>query len=124
MFVKYYTLRISSIMINIIPIYKIISYNKHFSNGVLLRPLESIYSTYTYYNSHAEQITSIVCNFVRGHYFIDGNKRTSCIILSILSDFNNLKLRPTNDNLDEFIVSLITNKLSIHEHTAKLFNYS
>ena len=109
-------------MISIIPIPKIIEFNKYFSQGVLQRPLESIYATYFYYDLPEEQVTSIVCNLAQGHYFLDGNKRTSCIVLIILAAYNNLKLKATNDDLDEIIINLICYKSTIQCHARHLFD--
>lgn len=47
-------------------------------------------SSYFYYSSLQEQITSIVVNLVKDHYFLDGNKRTAFIIYVTLCELNNL----------------------------------
>lgn len=101
---------------------KIVKINEKVSSGVLLRDLDSIYSSYMYYDDIKLQIMSIICNLLKGHYFVDGNKRTSVLLLYILSKYNNVKLSITNDVLDDVIVQIIEDNLSVEDSAKLIFN--
>lgn len=49
------------------------------------------YSSFYFYKSPQEQITSIVISLVKGHFFIDGNKRTALSAYLVLSQANGIK---------------------------------
>ena len=53
---------------------------------------KSCMSSFYYYDSDEEQIASIVLSLVKGHYFMDGNKRTAFSVFVILCKFNNIKI--------------------------------
>ena len=46
-----------------------------------LMAVSSAFSAYMYYETKEEQICSIFNNIICFHYFADGNKRTSVIVL-------------------------------------------
>lgn len=57
-------------------------YNLLFFNGEKIRKsVSSASSAYMYYEIKEEQICSIFNNIIYCHYFADGNKRTSVIVL-------------------------------------------
>ena len=57
-------------------------YNLLFFNDAKLRKsVNSAFSAYMYYETKEEQICSIFNNIICCHYFTDGNKRTSVIVL-------------------------------------------
>ena len=56
---------------------------------------KSCMSSFYYYDSDEEQIASIVLSLVKGHYFMDGNKRTAFSVFVILCKFNNIKISKT-----------------------------
>lgn len=57
-------------------------YNLLFFNGAKIRKsVSSAFSAYMYYETKEEQICSIFNNIICFHYFADGNKRISVIVL-------------------------------------------
>lgn len=49
------------------------------------------YSGFYYYEIPKWQIAGIVVSLIKGHFFIDGNKRTALSTYIVLSEANNLK---------------------------------
>ena len=101
---------------------ELVSINKHFGSGTLIRDLGSIYASYMYYDDIESQIMSVITNFVKGHYFVDGNKRTSVILLHILTICNNIKLNVSNNDLDKYIIKIVEDNLSVSDSVKLIFN--
>jgi len=77
-------------------------------------------SSYLYYNTIEEQIASIVYSLIKGHYFIDGNKRTAFVVFIFLCKKNGIS--PANINFVNIFEELASKKLSIPEVAEILFN--
>ena len=69
--------------IKIMSEYDVCEYNLLFSNGEkkIRKSVSYDFSSYMYYKTKEEQICSIFNNIICCHYFADGNKRISVIIL-------------------------------------------
>lgn len=80
--------------IKIIPVQNIIEINQLFSghqcDAVRAEKVKSCYSAFYYYPDLRQQIASIVLSLLKGHFFIDANKRTSLFVYLALSELNNL----------------------------------
>ena len=63
-------------------------------------PIAAISSS-VYYESVEEQIASIYFQLAKSHYFVDGNKRTSVMVLKYLSQLCDLKIID-NDKLFDY----------------------
>ena len=76
--------------------YDVCEYNLLFSNGEKTRKSVNYdFSSYMYYKTKEEQICSIFNNIICCHYFADGNKRISVIILISLCMSNNIDFNLT-----------------------------
>ena len=62
-------------------------------------------SSYFYYKTKEEMISSIVISLVKNHYFVDGNKRTALAVFLILCDKNSMKNAVTSSGK---LVSIFT----------------
>jgi death-on-curing family protein len=67
-------------------------------------PIASV-SSAAYYDSVEEQIASIYFQLAKSHYFVDGNKRTSVMVLKYLSKICGLKII-NNDKLFDYTINL------------------
>ena len=79
----------------------------------------SCFSSYYYYETDEEQISSIVLSLVKGHYFMDGNKRTAFIVFTALCKFNNIELRNSDDYYSRVFIEIAENDYTV-EKVAKL----
>ncbi len=64
------------------------------------------YSSYSYYGTVQEQIASITMSLARGHFFVDGNKRTALVTFLILCSLNKLECHYSNKELVELFVNI------------------
>lgn len=78
-------------------------------------------SSFYYYDSDEEQIASIVLSLVKGHYFIDGNKRTAFSVFEILCKFNNIEISKTDRQLCKIFIDIAENDYNIKQVTDMLF---
>lgn len=77
------------------------------------------FSSYHYYDSNDQQISSIVLSIIKNHCFIDGNKRTALVALDTLCVINNTKRAVSNDDIDNVIVDIAAHKYTV-DHVAKI----
>ena len=99
----------------------IIEANKVFINEHKPKPsLGSSLSSYMYYATIEERITSIVYGIIQNHSFIDANKRTAVLILYYLAEENNLKLN-SDDVIFDVAVGIASKKYSFEEAVSKIF---
>lgn len=109
-------------MIKVISTEDIITINKRYASGILLRQgLDSIYASYMYYETEKEQICSIFQNLIKGHYFIDGNKRTAVVILLSITKINNIKTKLTDDNLFNITIDIASSNYSVEDIIKMIF---
>ena len=76
------------------------------------------FSSYQYYDSVDQQISSIVLSIIKNHCFVDGNKRTALVALDTLCIINNIKRIVSNDDIDDVIVDFAAHKYTV-DHVAK-----
>ncbi|MBQ9537512.1 MAG: type II toxin-antitoxin system death-on-curing family toxin [Desulfovibrionaceae bacterium] len=104
----------------IIKIKDIEEINKLFTSVILLHQgLDAIYSSCLYYNSKKEQICNIFLNLIKGHYFVDGNKRTSVVVLLSLIALNNMSSKLTDENLFDITIKIAESHFLV-EHVLNL----
>ena len=85
------------------------------------KSVDGCYSSYYYYDTFQEQITSIVVSLIKGHFFIDGNKRTALSTYIVLSQVNGLKyIEDTQRQVDVFVEIATTHK-DISDYVKLLF---
>lgn len=78
-------------------------------------------SSYSYYDTVREQITSIVVSLLKGHFFQDGNKRTALAIYLDLCQNNGIKFLSDQDRLGDVLIDIAANQRGITENTRLLF---
>lgn len=83
---------------------------------------KSCLSSFYYYETDKEQIASIVLSLIKGHYFMDGNKRTAYAVLAILSDFNGMTIRKSDEQIAKIIVEIAENNYSVQTVANLIFN--
>lgn len=90
--------------------------------GLLLNPslLDSALSSWHYYESIEDQISSIVRGIIKNHAFQDGNKRTATLVLTTLASLNNLKIIPDNE-LFHAILAIANSNMDVEQITHILF---
>lgn len=84
---------------------------------------KSCLSSFYYYDTDKEQIASIILSLIKGHYFIDGNKRTAFAVLMILSDFNKISINKTEEQLAKIIIDIAENNYSVKDVAKLLFSH-
>jgi len=82
-------------LIKVVDVDSIVEINENFTgtkcNIDRRKKVSGCFSSYYYYDSPEMQITSIVVSLVKGHFFVDGNKRTALMVYLILCNDNGLK---------------------------------
>lgn len=78
-------------------------------------------SSYFYYETPEEQVTSIVVSLIKGHFFLDGNKRTALSAYLDLAENNNLPLLVNKNALGELFIEIASTHKSISEYSQLLF---
>ena len=71
-------------------------------------------SSYSYYDTVREQITSIVVSLLKGHFFQDG------IYLDLCQN-NGIKFLSDQDRLGDVLIDIAANQRGITENTRLLF---
>ena len=79
-------------------------------------------SSYSYYDTVREQITSIVVSLLKGHFFQDGNKRTALAIYLDLCQNNGIKFLSDQDRLGDVLIDIAANQRGITENTRLLYH--
>lgn len=111
--------------ITIFPIENIIDKNYEFT-GVKCdvrrkNAVEGCYSSFYYYDTPQQQIASIVVSLVKGHFFIDANKRTGLFAYLMLSELNHLKYIEDEEEQVRVFVEIATSHKTIDEYAKLLF---
>lgn len=83
---------------------------------------KSCLSSFYYYDTDEEQIASIVLSLIKGHYFIDGNKRTAYAVLTILSEFNGITIRKSDEQIAKIMIDIAENNYSVQAVANLIFN--
>lgn len=90
-----------------------------------VREISTLYSTFSsciYYDSIELQISSIVSKLAQNQSFLDGNKRTSFIMLIYYSNKYNLKINVrTQKEYADMIIRIGTKHLEVEEVKDLLF---
>ncbi|QQS20497.1 MAG: Fic family protein [Candidatus Moraniibacteriota bacterium] len=72
----------------------------------IVESINSCYFGHELYASSAEKTLAYLYFLIKDHPFTDGNKRTACLVFSILSQMNALHMRSCDVALDELAVFL------------------
>ncbi|MDE5831796.1 MAG: Fic family protein [Desulfovibrio sp.] len=83
--------------------------------------LGSCYSGLPYYSKPEEKIASAVGSILKGHFFIDGNKRTALFAYILLCRLNGLKNIEDEDALVEIMTGSAAARWDIEELEKRLF---
>lgn len=109
----------------IIPIENIIDKNYDFigvkCDAKRRQAVEGCYSSFYYYDTPQQQITSIVVSLVKGHFFVDANKRTALFTYIILSELNHIKHIENEEELVRTFVEIAASHKSVEEYAQMLF---
>lgn len=62
------------------------------------------------YPSVVEKAAALITSLAKNHPFIDGNKRTSAVVMGLFLELNGSTLHATNDELVAFIYGLASQK--------------
>jgi death-on-curing family protein len=84
--------------------------------------LTSSLSSYHYYETKEDQISSIFRGIVKNHAFHDGNKRTALVVLLTLCEENNIDMGKSDDELAKLTIDIAKNKYEVEEISKKLFS--
>lgn len=109
----------------LIPIESIIDRNYDFT-GVKCdekrrKAVEGCYSSFYYYDTPQQQIASIVASLVKGHFFIDANKRTALFTYLLLSELNHIEHIEDEEKLADIFVEIAASHKSVEECAKTLF---
>ena len=79
-------------------------------------------SSYFYYETKEEMIASIVLAIIKGHYFVDGNKRTSLAVFDALCELNGMSnaISSSSEIISAF-TRLAAGKSTVHDAAKLLF---
>ena len=72
----------------------------------LVSSVNSSYFGKNIYASHEEKAVAYLYFIIKNHIFVDGNKRTACLVFSVLCDLNGLDPNYRDFTLDELAVLL------------------
>ena len=78
-------------------------------------------SSYSYYGTVPEQITSIVVSLLKGHFFQDGNKRTALAVYLDLCQINGIQIISDQDRLGDVFIDIAATQRDITENARLLF---
>lgn len=78
-------------------------------------------SSYSYYGTVPEQITSIVVSLLKGHFFQDGNKRTALAVYLDLCQNNGIQIISDQDRLGDVFIDIAATQRDITENARLLF---
>lgn len=109
----------------ILPIESIIDKNYDFT-GVKCdekrgKAVEVCYSSFYYYKTLQQQIASIVASLVKGHFFIDANKRTALFTYILLSELNHINHIEDEEEQVRVFVEIAASHKSVEEYAKMLF---
>lgn len=83
--------------------------------------VQACLSSYLYYESLQAQIACIVTSLLKGHFFLDGNKRSAFAIYLDLCQNNDLKILDNGDALGDIFIRLASGQGSVEENAKVLF---
>lgn len=86
-----------------------------------LERFNSCFSSYFYYDSEFDQISSIVLAIIKNHYFIDANKRTALIAFLSLAYFNDVKISLSLKELESVFIKIAANHYTVQQVSKLLF---
>lgn len=72
------------------------------------------------YDSSGEKAVAYLYFIIKNHPFVDGNKRTACLVFSIVCDLNGLIPKYEGFSLDELAVFIENHKEKDHQEFIKL----
>ena len=98
---------------------EIVKINELVTNTKSNRNCSGCLSSYLYYDTIEKQISSIVYSLIKGHYFIDGNKRTAFTVFITLCKLNGAN--PIQTDYIKLFEELASSNFDIDEVSIKLF---
>lgn len=85
------------------------------------KPFQEYYGQ-NLYETLFEKASTLFYSVVKGHYFLDGNKRTACMALFVFLGKNGYELDFTEEELFDVAISVATDELSENELVFKLID--
>lgn len=108
---------------NIISKNDIIKINKDIDSGIVKNDsIESCYSSIYYYDTPELSVSSVFRSLCKNHYFNDGNKRTACMCLCILCEYNDIRLNLSNNKLEKIALEVSNNHYDVDQICKMIFN--
>lgn len=83
--------------------------------------LKACLSSFAYYDKLEEQAASIILSLLKGHFFVDGNKRTALAAYLDLAQNNNLNIVSDRERLGELFIELAKGSNSVPGSAEILF---
>lgn len=83
--------------------------------------VESCFSSYLYYDSVYDQISSIILNLIKNHYFIDANKRTAFLTFVSICDSNNITNLKPSSQYPSIFENIAANHYTVQQVSKLLF---
>lgn len=109
----------------IVPVENIIDRNYAFtgveSDTQRKQAVEACYSSFLYYDSPRKRIASIVASLIKGHFFVDGNKRTALFVYILLSELNKIKYIDNAEEQVKTFVEIAASHKTVEEYADLLF---
>lgn len=109
----------------IIPVEAIIERNRQFTGNACSeergRAVGASFAGICYYATLEEQIASIVTSLVKGHFFIDGNKRIALFVYLILAELNKIGHIEDNTRLADLFVEMAASSGDVNRNARLLF---
>ncbi len=91
--------------------------------SAVFRP-QTTFSGLDLYPSVFEKASALLYSLVNNHAFIDGNKRTGTVSMIIFLAQNGFELTVSQNELEKFILEIITKKIGIEEICNWIMNNS
>lgn len=111
--------------ITLIPVEDIIASNYGFTgtpcDGKRRDSVKACYSSFYFYDCLEEQIASIVLSLIKGHFFMDGNKRTALYTYIMLCEINGAAYITDVHEQVRVFVDIARSHMDVAECSAALF---
>ena len=88
------------------------------NENMILSALGSAFQTFTgqdLYPTHIEKAGIVFFSLIKNHGFVDGNKRTACLMLSLILHVYNYCLNVTNSAMEKVALRVAENKIAKEE---------
>jgi len=84
--------------------------------------LKSVLAPTSYYKDPKDKISCIVRGIIKNHAFSNGNKRTACLALLLLSKAGGIPVTLSSQELEKALIDIAKNQYSVETISKILFN--